>query len=71
MKGCLIAVAIVAVLVAGGGFLVWTNRDAIITGVTEAFELPEYGKQEYIEPRFGDLLRSLDAEWLYRRKSCT
>ena len=68
MKGCLIAVAIVFVLVAGGGLLIWINRDTITTGLTditnglaESFELPEYGKREYIEQEYGELLRTLDA----------
>ena len=55
MKGCLIAVAIVFVLVAGGGVFIWTS-------VTETMEQwPEYGKQEYIDQNFGELLRTLDA----------
>jgi len=61
MKGCLIAVAIVFVLVVGGGLFIWINRDTITTGLTEAFELPDYGKQEYIDQEYGELLRTLDA----------
>lgn len=69
MKGCLIAVAILLVLVvAGGGLVIWFNKDAITTGLkdvaeglAELFELPDYGKQEYIDQEYGDLLRTLDA----------
>ena len=68
MKGCLMVVAIVFVLVAGGGALIWINRDTITTeltdlttGLVESFEIPEYGKQEYIEQEYGELLRTLDA----------
>ena len=70
MNGCLIAVAIVFVLVVGGGLFIWINRDTIFTvistGINEAlelpkFELPEYGKQEYIDQEYGELLRTLDA----------
>lgn len=66
MKGCLIAVAIVFVLVAGGGVLIWINQDTIFSSITETMEQtmeqwPEYGKQEYIDQNFGELLRTLDA----------
>ncbi len=60
MKGCLTVIAILIALLAGGGVLVWMNRDVITTGISQAFEQPEYGKQEYIEKHYGDLLRSLD-----------
>jgi len=66
MKGCLIAVAVVFVLVAGGGVFIWINKDTITTSITETMEQtmeqwPEYGKQEYIDQNFGELLRTLDA----------
>jgi len=61
MKGCLIVVALVFVLVAGGGVFIWINKDTIITGISEAFEMPEYGKQEYIDQEYGESLRTFDA----------
>ena len=61
MKGCLIVIVAIIALIAGGSFLVWLNRDAITTGITQAFEQPEYGKKEYIDKHYGDLLRSMDA----------
>ena len=60
MKGCLTAIAVVLVLVISGSVLVWTNRDAIITGVTDALDVPEHGKREYIEAAYGELLRAID-----------
>ena len=61
MKGCLIVIVTIIALIAGGSFLVWLNRDAITTGITQAFEQPEHGKQEYIDKLYGGLLRSMDA----------
>lgn len=60
MKGCLITVVIIVVLLAGGGLFVWVNRDEIMTEAKQKFELPKYGKKEYIENKYSDLLRSLD-----------
>ena len=60
MKGCLIAVAIVFVLVLGSGLLIWSKKDAIIEGVSSAFEVPEYGTEEHIRRQYGDLLQALD-----------
>lgn len=60
MKGCLIAIAVVFVLVVGGGVLVWMNKDVIVTGVKEKFKQPDYGKKEYIVKHYGKLLRSID-----------
>ena len=61
MKGCLTVIAVIIALIAGGGVLVWMNRDAITTGITQAFEQPEYGKKEHIDKHYCDLLRSMDA----------
>ncbi len=68
MKGCLIAIAILLALVAGGGLVIWYNKDAITTelknvaeGLPELLDLPDYGKQEYIDQEYGDLLRVIDA----------
>lgn len=61
MKGCLISIAIIFILVVGGGLFVWINRDTIVPGVQKIFEVPSYGKKEYIDGRYGDLLRSLDS----------
>ena len=61
MKGCLTVIAVIIALLAGGSLLVWMNRDAITTGITQAFEQPEYGKKDYIDKHYGNLLRSLDA----------
>lgn len=72
MKGCLIAVAILLVLVAGGGLVIWFNKDAITTGLedvaedvaeglVELLKSPDHGKQEYIDQEYGDLLSTLDA----------
>lgn len=60
MKGCLIAVAVVFILVLGTGLLIWSKKDDIITGVSNAMELPDYGKQEYIDANYGEVIRSLD-----------
>lgn len=61
MKGCLIVIVAIIALIAGGSFVVWLNRDAITTGITQAFEQPEYGKKEYIDQHYSDLLRAMDA----------
>ena len=61
MKGCLTVIAVFIALIAGASVLVWMNRDVITTGITQAFEQPEYGKQDYIDKHYGDLLRSMDA----------
>ncbi len=39
----------------------WTKKDAIVTGIQEAFEVPPHGTQEHIEPLYGDLFKELDA----------
>ena len=61
MKGCLIVIVAIITLIAGGSFLVWLNRDAITTGLTQAFEQPEHGKKDYIDKHYGGLLRAMDA----------
>ena len=59
MKGCLIGVAVFIVLVMGGALLVWNQRDTILIGLENTFEIPEYGKEEYIQPLYGDQLQSI------------
>ena len=59
-KGCLIAIAVIFVLVAGGGLFVWMHREDIVTGVKEKLDLKEYGEKEYIDKNYGKLLRSID-----------
>ena len=64
MKGCLTAVAILLVVIAGGGLFIWLNWDTVstkMTEFTESFEMPEHGKKEYIDKDYGEFLRSLDA----------
>jgi len=61
LKGCLIAAAFAAALIVGTGVYLWTKRDAIVTGIQEAFEVPPHGTQEHIEPLYGDLFKKLDA----------
>lgn len=67
MKGCLIAIAILLVLLAGGSLLIWSNKDTIkgeleelAEELAESIDLPDYGKQEYIEKKYGSVLRALD-----------
>jgi len=59
MKGCLIGVAVLIVLVMAGALLVWNQRDTIITGLENVFDMPEYGKEEYILPLYGEQLQSI------------
>ena len=59
MKGCLIGIAIFIVLVMGSAVLIWSQRDTIMAGLENAFEIPDYGREEYIKPRYGDHLQSI------------
>lgn len=60
MKGCLTAMVITITLLLGSGVYMWINRDSIFMSISEAFEQPEYGKKEYIDKQYGDLLRAMD-----------
>ncbi len=61
LKGCLIAAVVACALAFGGAVFVWTQRDAIVTGVKDAFKVPPYGTREHIEPLYGDLFQRFDA----------
>lgn len=59
MKGCLIGLTVFVALVVGGALLVWSQRDNILAGIENALDLPEYGTEQYIKPRYGDHLMSI------------
>ncbi len=59
MKGCLIGIVIFMGLAGGAVLLVWNHRDTIQEGLEQVFELPEHGREEFIRPRYGQLLDAI------------
>ena len=60
MKNCLIALAVSIALLFVAGFFLYMGKDTIVTAMKGALNMPPYGKEEFIKPRFQSLFDKLD-----------